>query len=64
MTSIARLRNVENTRSNGSPGTVLGAYIDAGFFSGATCANFEEAMRELNIDVDEGKGKKVRIFCE
>ena len=38
--------------------------IDAGFFSGAKGENLDEMMRELNIDVDEGKGKKVRIFCE
>jgi hypothetical protein len=38
--------------------------IDAGFFSGAKGENLDEMMRELNIDVEEGKGKKVRIFCE
>ena len=38
--------------------------IDAGFFSGAKGENLDEVMRELNIDVDEGKGKKVRIYCE
>ena len=38
--------------------------IDAGFFSGAKGENLDEVMRELNIDVYEGKGKKVRIFCE
>jgi hypothetical protein len=38
--------------------------IDAAFFSGAKGENLDEMMRELNIDVDEGKGKKVRIFCE
>lgn len=38
--------------------------IDAGFFSAAKGGNLDEVVRELNIDVDEGKGKKVRIFCE
>jgi hypothetical protein len=37
--------------------------IDAGFFSAAKI-DLDQALQELNIDVDEGKGKKVRIFCE
>jgi hypothetical protein len=38
--------------------------IDAGFFSAATCDNIDEVMSKLNIDVDKGSGKTVRIFCE
>ena len=38
--------------------------IDAGFLSTARCDNIEEVMRSLNIDVDKGDGKTVRIFCE
>lgn len=37
--------------------------IDAAFFSAAKI-DLDQALQELNIDVDEGKGKKVRIFCE
>jgi len=43
----------------------LAAYgINAGTFSTMNLDNLGQAMRELNVDVDEGSGKKVRIFCE
>ncbi len=38
--------------------------IDTGLFSAAKCDNLDEEMSKLNIDVDKGNGKKVRIFCE
>ncbi len=38
--------------------------IDAGIFSVANCDNLEAAIRELNVDVERGNGKKVRIYCE
>jgi hypothetical protein len=37
--------------------------IDAGSFATINLDDLGPAMRELNVDVDEG-GKKVRIFCE
>jgi hypothetical protein len=37
--------------------------INAGSFATINLSDLSPAMRELNIDVDEG-GKKVRIFCE
>lgn len=38
--------------------------IDAGIFSLENCENLEAAIRELNVDVERGNGKKVRIYCE
>ena len=38
--------------------------IDTGFLAAARCDNIEEVMRNLNIDVNKGEGKTVRIFCE
>jgi hypothetical protein len=38
--------------------------IDVGLFSAAKIENLDELIRELNVDVDRGDGKKVRIFCE
>jgi len=38
--------------------------IDAGIFSAVNIENLEEAVRELNVDVEHGDGKKVRIYCE
>jgi hypothetical protein len=37
--------------------------IDAAMLSVADCKNLE-SLRDVNIDVDKGNGKKVRIFCE
>jgi hypothetical protein len=37
--------------------------INAGSFATINLDDLGPAMRELNVDVDEG-GKKVRIFCE
>jgi hypothetical protein len=37
--------------------------IDASMFSAADCKDFE-SLRDVNIDVDKGNGKKVRIYCE
>jgi len=43
----------------------LAAYgINAGTFSTLNLDNLGQAIRELNVDVEEGSGKKVRIFCE
>jgi hypothetical protein len=43
----------------------LAAYgINAGTFSTLNLDNLGQSIRELNVDVDEGSGKKVRIFCE
>jgi hypothetical protein len=38
--------------------------IDAGIFSAVNIENLEEAVRELNVDVEHSDGKKVRIYCE
>ena len=38
--------------------------INAGSFATMNLDDLGQAMRELNVDVDEGSGKKVRIFCE
>jgi hypothetical protein len=38
--------------------------IDVGLFSAAKIENLDELIRELNVDVDRGDGKKVRIYCE
>jgi hypothetical protein len=38
--------------------------INAGSFATMNIDDLGKAMRELNVDVDEGGGKKVRIFCE
>ena len=37
--------------------------IDPAMLSSADCKDFE-SLRDVNIDVDKGNGKKVRIFCE
>jgi hypothetical protein len=37
--------------------------IDPAMFSSADCKDFEN-LRDVNIDVDKGNGKKVRIYCE
>ena len=43
----------------------LAAYgINAGTLSTMNLDSLGQAIRELNVDVDEGSGKKVRIFCE
>lgn len=38
--------------------------IDVNSFSGLRGKDLDEALQQLNIDVDESSGKKVRIFCE
>jgi len=38
--------------------------INAGTFSTLNIDDLGQAMRELNVDIEEGSGKKVRIFCE
>jgi hypothetical protein len=38
--------------------------IDAGIFALPGCENLEEALREINVNVEHGDGKKVRIYCE
>jgi len=38
--------------------------IDARIFALGNCDNLEAAIRELNVDVARGDGKKVRIYCE
>jgi hypothetical protein len=38
--------------------------INAGSFATMNIDDLGQAVRELNVDVDEGDGKKVRIFCE
>jgi|HubBroStandDraft_1064217.scaffolds.fasta_scaffold235774_1 hypothetical protein len=38
--------------------------INAGSFATMNLDDLGPALRELNVDVDEGGGKKVRIFCE
>lgn len=38
--------------------------IDAGIFALSGCENLEEALREINVNVEHGDGKKVRIYCE
>jgi len=43
----------------------LAAYgIHAGTFSTLNLDDLGNVVRELNVDVDEGNGRKVRIFCE
>jgi hypothetical protein len=37
--------------------------IDPAMFSAADYKNLE-SLRDVNIDVDKGNGRKVRIFCE
>lgn len=37
--------------------------IDASILSAADCADLE-SLRDVNINVDRGSGKKVKIFCE
>lgn len=38
--------------------------INAGSFSTMSLDDLGLDMRELNVDVDKGDGKKVKIFCE
>jgi len=38
--------------------------IDVGNFSKLRGQELEDALQQLNIDVDQNNGKKVRIFCE
>lgn len=38
--------------------------INAGSFATMNLDDLNSAMRELNVEVDEGGGKKVRFFCE
>ena len=38
--------------------------INFGSFSTFDFKDFGQAVRELNIDVEKGDGKKVRIYCE
>ena len=38
--------------------------INFGAFSSWNSKEFNQAMRDLNVDVDKGDGKKVHIYCE
>jgi len=38
--------------------------VDLTGLSGLKGADLEEALRSINIDVEKGDGKRVRIFCE
>jgi hypothetical protein len=38
--------------------------IDAEILSAANSEEFHQAVRDINIDVEKGNGKKVRIYCE
>jgi SHOCT-like protein len=38
--------------------------IDTGILALGNCENLEAAIRDLNVDVERGNGKKVRIYCE
>jgi hypothetical protein len=38
--------------------------IDADILSAANSEEFHQAVRDINIDVERGNGKKVRIYCE
>ena len=38
--------------------------IDSAIFASTNCENLEQVIRELNVDVEHGNGKKVRIYCE
>jgi len=38
--------------------------IDLSGFSDLKGDDLEEALRTINIDVEKGDGKKVRVFCE
>lgn len=38
--------------------------INAGSFASLNTEDLRQAVRELNVDVDRGNGKKVRIYCE
>jgi hypothetical protein len=38
--------------------------IDAGILALGNCEDLEAAIRDLNVDVERGNGKKVRIYCE
>lgn len=50
------------------PQSVLDKLSDSGIdfanFSRLRGQELEDALRHLNIDVDQSNGKKVRIFCE
>lgn len=38
--------------------------INAGSFATLNFDDLGQAVRELNVDVEKGNGKKVKIFCE
>jgi hypothetical protein len=38
--------------------------IDVGLFSAVKIDDLDEAIRELNVNVDREDGKKVRVYCE
>ncbi len=38
--------------------------IDAGVISAVNCDDFGQTLQDINIDVERGNGKKVRIYCE
>jgi hypothetical protein len=38
--------------------------INAGSFATMNLDEMGQAIRELNVDIEEGEGKKVKIFCE
>jgi len=38
--------------------------IDLSGFNGLQGEDLEEALRNVNVDVEKGDGKRVRIFCE
>ncbi len=38
--------------------------IDLSAFAGMKGQDLTDALQDLNVDVDRGDGKKVRIFCE
>lgn len=38
--------------------------INAGTFTSFNYDDLNNAMREMNIDVEKGNGEKVRIYCE
>jgi|SRR5580658_10926721 hypothetical protein len=38
--------------------------INAGSFATLNSDDLGQALRELNVDVDKGDGKKVKVFCE
>jgi hypothetical protein len=38
--------------------------IDIGLLTSLSREDLEQALRELNVDIEKGDGRKVRIFCE